>query len=338
MLRDFIKKVANFENLTPKEAEKSLNIIMTGKATPSQIACFLTALRMKGETIDEITGFAKTMRKHARKVKAKAKGLVDTCGTGGDVSHTFNISTLSALVAAGAGVSVAKHGNRSVSSKCGSADILEALGVKIDLEPKKVKRCIEHVGIGFLFAPVFHKAMKFVMPSRREIGIRTVFNILGPLTNPANAKAQVLGVYDPKLTTLMAGVLKNLGVKHALVVHGNSGLDEMCISKSTSVSELKGGKIRNYTLYPEDVGLNRGKKSSLICRDLLANKRMALKILKGKERGTPRQIVLLNAGSVIYVSGRAFSIREGILKATKSIDSGAALGKLKELVRFSNKG
>lgn len=338
MLRDFIKKVSNLDNLTPKEASRALNIIMTGRATPSQIACFLTALRMKGETVDEITGFAKTMRSHARTITPKAKKLVDTCGTGGDVSHTFNISTISALVAAGAGVSVAKHGNRSVSSKCGSADILEALGVKIDLEPKKVKRCIEKVGIGFLFAPVFHKAMKFVMPSRREIGIRTVFNILGPLTNPANAKAQVLGVYDPKLTVLMAGVLKNLGVKHALVVHGNSGLDEMCISKSTKISELKGGKIKNYNLYPEDLNIKRGKEDSLICRNPEANKKIALRILSGKEKGTPYDIVALNAGAVIYVSGKSLSIIEGIQKAKKSIDSGAALEKLQELVKFSNKG
>ncbi|NQU17293.1 MAG: anthranilate phosphoribosyltransferase [Candidatus Saganbacteria bacterium] len=331
MLKDIIKKVTNLENLSQKDAANALNIIMTGKATPSQIACLITALRMKGETIDEITGFAKTMRKHAVTLHPKSKRVVDTCGTGGDLSHTFNISTVSALVAAGAGVIVAKHGNRSVSSKCGSADLLESLGVKIDLQPKKVEKCIDKIGIGFLFAPIFHKAMKYVMPSRKEIGMRTVFNILGPLTNPANAKAQVLGVYDPKLTAPLALVLKNLGVKHALVVHGNAGLDEMSISKSTRVSELKDGKIRNYTLYPEDVGLSRGKSSCLVCTTLKKNKEMALNILKGIEQGPPRKIVLLNAGAVIYVAGKAESIREGILKAAKSIDSGDAMAKLGEL-------
>lgn len=338
MLKDIISKVSSGRDLSQKEAENALNVIMTGKATPSQIACLLTALRMKGETIDEITGFAKMMRKHADSIKPEAKNIVDTCGTGGDVSRTFNISTVSALVAAGAGVVVAKHGNRSVSSKCGSADILEALGVKVDLEPKKVEKCIDEAGIGFLFAPVFHKAMKFVMPSRREIGIRTVFNILGPLTNPANAKAQVLGVYDPKLTTLMASVLKNLGVKRALVVHGSDGLDEISISKSTRVSELKNGKVRNYNLYPEDVGLKRGKKDSLVCKNIQKNIKMAQNILSGKEKGAPRDIVVLNAGAVIYVSGRADTIREGIAKAICSIDSGAALDKLQQLIKFTKRG
>ncbi|MFC1496105.1 anthranilate phosphoribosyltransferase [Candidatus Margulisiibacteriota bacterium] len=337
MLKDIIKKVVDFKNLERDEASRALNAIMTGGATPSQIACLITALRMKGETIDEISGFAREMRRHATSIKPKQEHLVDTCGTGGDISHTFNISTVSALVAAGAGVPVAKHGNRSVSSKCGSADLLEALGVKIDIEPKKVEACINEIGIGFLYAPLFHEAMKFVMPPRKEIGIRTIFNILGPLTNPASAKRQLLGVFDPELTEVLAGVLRILGVEHALVVHGADGLDEISISAQTRVTELKGMDITTYKMTPEEYGLTRGEKSVLVCRDVGVNRDMAMDVLKGKIKTEPCQITLFNAGAVIYVSGLAKEMKEGIELAKQSIDSGAAYKKLEDLIKFTNK-
>src|SRR3989339_1318952 len=264
MIKSAIDKAVNRRDLTLSEAEKTLNIIMAGKATSAQIAALLTALRMKGETIDEITGFAKAMRKNAVKISPASRKIVDACGTGGDLSNTFNISTISAIVAAGAGVNIAKHGNRSVSSKCGSADLLEALGVKFDISPQKVEECIDAIGFGFIFAPNFHKAMRFAMPTRREIGISTVFNILGPLTNPANAQAQVLGVFHPDLTEIMAKVLNNLGVKQALVVHGIDGLDEISISEKTKISHLKDGKVENYFIKPEDFGFIRASKKDIL--------------------------------------------------------------------------
>jgi anthranilate phosphoribosyltransferase len=336
MLKPYIKKVVEKENLTREEASLAMDIIMRGDATPSQIAAFITALRMKGETADEITGLAEKMREHAINIYPKQKNLVDTCGTGGDLSGTFNISTVSALVAAGAGVPIAKHGNRSVSSHCGSADVLEALDVKIDLEPKKVEACINEVGIGFIFAPNFHQAMKFAMPSRKEIGIRTVFNILGPLTNPAKASAQVLGVFHPALTELMVKVLRNLGTKHALVIHGLDGLDEISISGKTKISELKNGKIKTFELSPKDSGLAKGKKEDLLGGSAGENAAIALGILKGQEKGAKMNCVLLNAGAAIYVSGKAGSIKEGIKLATEAIDSGAAYAKLEALVKFTN--
>lgn len=314
-----------------------MDTIMRGDATPSQIAALLTALRIKGETIDEITGFAEKMREHATNIYPSAKNLVDTCGTGGDVSGTFNISTVSALVAAGAGVIVAKHGNRSVSSRCGSADLLEALGVKVDLEPKKVEECINQVGIGFIFAPNFHKAMKFAMSTRKEIGIRTVFNILGPLTNPACAGAQVLGVYNPDLTEVMATVLKNLGTKQALVVHGMDGLDEISISDQTKISLLQNGEVKTAFIKPEDFNLVRVKKEELLGGAVAENVEIALKILKNEEKGAKRQVVLLNAAAAIFVGGKVDEIKAGMKLAQESIDSGAAYKKLEELIRFTSK-
>jgi len=334
MLKPFLKKLIERKDLTIEEATDAMGLIMDGKATPSQIAAFLTALRMKGETVTEITGFAKQMREHAEKIHPKASHLVDTCGTGGDVSHTFNISTVSALVAAGAGVTVAKHGNRSVSSKCGSADLLEAFGVKIDLPPKKVEECINKVGIGFIFAPVFHKAMKHVMPSRKEMGLRTVFNILGPLTNPAGAHAQIMGVFDEKLTEVMARVLGNLGTKEALIVHGKDGLDEISISDDTKVSHLKKGKVETYTIRPEDFGIKRGKKEDIVVRNIEESKNLADSVLRGEEKGAKRDVVLFNASAATVMGGRAKDLKEGISKAAESIDSGRARKKLEELVEF----
>jgi anthranilate phosphoribosyltransferase len=314
----------------------AMDTIMQGNATPSQIASFITALRMKGETVDEITGCAEKMREHAINIYPRQKNLVDTCGTGGDVSGTFNISTISAFVAAGAGIPIAKHGNRSVSSRCGSADVLETLGVKIDIEPKKVEESINNVGIGFIFAPTFHKAMRFAMPSRKEIGIRTVFNILGPLTNPARATAQVLGVFDPDLTEMMAEVLGNLGVKHALVVHGMDGLDEISISDKTKISHLQNGKVDNYFIKPEDLKIHKAKKEDILGGTINENTEIAINILNGEEKGPKRSIVLMNAAGAIFVGGGAKDLKEGLKLAEQSIDSGAAHKKLEALIKFSN--
>ncbi|MFA4858817.1 MAG: anthranilate phosphoribosyltransferase [Candidatus Margulisiibacteriota bacterium] len=338
MLQTALKKVVNRQNLTQEEAILAMNTIMEGNASPAQIAALLIALRMKGETIDEITGFALSMREHAVKIYPKEPNTVDTCGTGGDVSGTFNISTVSAIVAASAGVTIAKHGNRSVSSKCGSADLLEALGVKIDLPPQKVEECINEIGIGFIFAPNFHPAMKHAMPTRREIGVRTVFNILGPLTNPAGAKRQVLGVFSAELTETMAKVLNNLGCDEAMVVHGMDGLDEISLCEKTKVSHLKNGKIENYFIAPEDFGLRRAQKEDLVGGGAAENASIALEILRDKNKGPKRDIVLLNAAAAIYVGGKAKDIKEGIKIAAEAIESGVAGQKLEHLCYTSTHG
>ncbi len=334
MIKDAINKVVNNESLSREESTSAMNEIMSGEATPAQIASFITALRMKGETIDEITGCAKVMREKVTVIKTNSGDVVDTCGTGGDGSHTFNISTISALVAAGAGVCIAKHGNRAVSSDCGSADVLKALGVNIEADADKVAKCVDEVGIGFLFASLLHPAMKHAITPRREIGIRTLFNILGPLTNPAGAKYQVLGVYDAKLTEPLAHVLKNLGSKHVFVVHGADGLDEITITDKTIISELKNGEVRSYVIDPEDFGIPRADKSELIGGNIDENARIALDILQG-EKSAKRNIVLLNAGTAIVVGGKASDLEEGIRLAEESIDSGKALQKLEMLIKAS---
>ncbi len=260
MIVEAISRIVDGENLTLSEAEQVMDEILSGQTTPAQIASFITALRMKGETVDEISGFARTMREKAVPIKSTNSVTIDTCGTGGDGKGTFNISTAAALVASGAGLTVAKHGNRSVSSHCGSADVLESLGLNIDLEPEKIEECLNTIGIAFLFAPKLHGAMKYAIGPRKEIGIRTVFNILGPLTNPARANVQVLGVFNPDLTELMAGVLKELGSERALVVHGADGLDELSTTGPNKITELQGGEVRTYNLSPDDVGLNKSMK------------------------------------------------------------------------------
>jgi len=333
-MKHAISKVVEGHNLTREEAALAMDDIMQGNATPSQIAALLVALHTKGESIDEITGFAEKMREHATNIFPQSKNLVDTCGTGGDHANTFNISTVSAIVAAAAGVPIAKHGNRSVSSRCGSADVLEALGVVVDLDSEKVKECIDKVGFGFIFAPNFHKAMRFAMPTRKEIGISTVFNILGPLTNPANAKAQLLGVFHEDLTEIMAKVLMNLGTKQAMIVHGNDGLDEISLVEKTRVTELNNGKIETYYIKPEDFGFLRVKKEELIGGSAEENAEIALNILDGSEKEAKRNIVLLNAGAAIYVGEKAKSIKEGILLAQEAIDSGKAKNKLTEIINF----
>jgi anthranilate phosphoribosyltransferase len=304
---------------------------MEGRATPSQIGAFLTALRMKGETPEEIAAFARVMHRHAVTVTpVTQKTLVDTCGTGGDGTHTFNISTASALVAAGAGIPVVKHGNRSVSSTCGSADVLSALGVNLAVDPTRQAKIVEQVGIAFLFAPNHHPAMRHVMAARQELGCRTIFNILGPLANPAGAQAQVLGVYNPDLTRPMAEVLRILGISRAMVVHG-SGLDEITTTGDTRVCELDNGTINTYALNPKTFGIAQASLSDLRGGDPQENARIIREILGG-ERGAGRDIVLLNAGAAIYIGGQARDLHEGIGRAASSVDSGDARARLDALV------
>ncbi|MBI4651614.1 anthranilate phosphoribosyltransferase [Candidatus Desantisbacteria bacterium] len=335
MIKESIKKVVERLDLTREEAHSTMLSIMNGEATPAQIASFITALRMKGETIDEITGCAFAMREKSVHIKVIRKTLVDTCGTGGDGGKTFNISTASALVVAGCELTVAKHGNKAVSSECGSADVLEALGVNIKIEPQKVEQCINTIGIGFMFAPSFHSAMKHAVLPRKEIGIRTVFNILGPLTNPAGASAQVVGVYDGDLTEKLCGVLNNLGVNHAFVVHGEDGLDEISICANTKISELKDSMINTYSFNPEDFGIKKVLLSQINGGTPQQNKEIIKSILDGK-KGPHRNIVVLNAAFALVAGDAAKDIKNGIKLAEESIDSGNAKRKLDEIVKFSN--
>ncbi len=310
--------------------------IMGGEVTPAQIAGILIGLRVKKETVGEISAAAQVMREFAGKVPVTNRShLVDTCGTGGDATHTFNISTASALVAAAAGARVAKHGGRSVSSTCGSADVLEALGVNINLAPEQVGQCIDQIGIGFMFAPNFHGAMKHAAPVRRELGVRTIFNVLGPLTNPAGADNQVLGVFHQDLVGIQARVLQRLGSRHVLVVHGADGMDEISISEGTYVGELKGGEVREYTVHPGLFGLTSAPIGML----RVANKDEACEKLMGvldDQAGAPRDIVQLNAGAAIYVAGLASTLERGVQKADQVIASGAAKAKLDQLIALSN--
>jgi len=337
MIKEAIKKLVVAEDLTREEAAAVMTAIMDGAATPAQIGCFLTALRLKGETVDEITGFAEVMREKATRINCSREDVMDTCGTGGDGLCTFNISTCAAFVAAGAGVVIAKHGNRCVSSSCGSADVLKELGVNIEAEPAIVERCLETVGVGFLFAPKLHLAMKHAIGPRREIGIRTVFNILGPLTNPAGARRQLLGVYDEALTEPIARVLNNLGSRRVFVVHGDDGLDEISTTGPTRVTELDESEIRNYSIQPEDFGLSACSMEDLKGGDAPTNA-MMLKEVLGGQKGPRKDIVLLNSAAVIVAAGKAKSLEEGLEIAAESIDSGRAVGKLNQLIEVSNSG
>jgi anthranilate phosphoribosyltransferase len=331
IFREAILRLMNLQDLAEDDAASVMDTIMAGKATPAQIGAFLTALHMKGERPEEIAAFARVMRQHAVSVSPVTQGmLVDTCGTGGDGMHTFNISTTAAFVAAGAGIPVVKHGNRSVSSTCGSADVLSALGVNIAADPQTQAKIVETVGIAFLFAPMHHPAMRHVMAARQEIGCRTVFNILGPLSNPAGAQAQVLGVYHRDLTRTMAEVLRLLGLSRAMVVHG-SGLDEITTTGVTSVSELLDGAIRTYSLDCKTFGIAPAEIPDLAGGDAATNARIIREILGG-ESGPCRDIVLMNAGAAIYVGGRARDLHKGITLAGTSIDSGNALARLDALV------
>jgi anthranilate phosphoribosyltransferase len=334
-IREAIEKLVNRINLSEAETVEVMDQIMTGDATPLQVAAFLTALRMKGETVEEITGAARVMREKAHRVKVGAATVLDTCGTGGDQKGTFNISTTSAFVVAGAGVKVAKHGNRSVSSQSGSADVLAALGVKVDAPKERVEACIEQIGIGFLFAPLLHEAMKYAVQPRRDIGIRTIFNLLGPLTNPAMANHQLIGLYSGDLVVIIAHVLKNLGSARAMVVHGLEGLDEISLCGPTKVAELREGEVREYRIDPEELGLQRCALADLQGGSADRSATIVRSVLQG-EKGPARDVVLLNSGAALYVSGMAPSIAEGMRVAAESIDSGKARGKLDDLVRMTS--
>jgi anthranilate phosphoribosyltransferase len=343
---DAIRRLVEGQHLDRAEAESVMDGIMSGKATDAQIAAFLTALRMKCETVDELVGFARVLRAKAAPVRPRSiveaafsgterEMLVDTCGTGGDAAGTFNISTATAFVVAGAGIQVAKHGNRSVTSVCGSADVVEALGIRIDLTAEAVARCIDEVGIGFLYAPLHHSAMRYVMLARREMKIRTVFNLLGPLCNPAGANAQVLGVYSEKLTDTMAQVLCELGARRALVVHGLDGLDEITISGETKISEVRDGEVRTYYVTPEDFGLRRAPIDRIQGGDAQRNAEIIREVL-GNSGEVKKDVVLLNAAAGLVAGGKARHLREGIHMARVSIQSGAALSRLERLVAFTH--
>lgn len=337
VIQDAIKTVIGNISLSRVDARDVFGDIMNGKATDAQIAAFIVALRMKGETVDEITAAAEIMREKAEKIMpADSRFVVDTCGTGGDGSDTFNISTAAALVAAGAGARVAKHGNRSVSSRCGSADVLEALGVKVALDALSAEGCLNQAGICFMFAPAMHKAMKFAAGPRKEIGVRTIFNILGPLTNPAGAPAQVLGVFSAALVAPLAQALNNLGSRHAYVVHGSDGLDEITLCAETLVAEVVSGMVKTYSIKPEDYGFKRCTKEALAGGTPNDNAAIIRTILSGV-KGAPRDIVILNAAFALTAAGVCDSVPDGLIKAANSIDSGAAAAVLSNLVEISNR-
>jgi len=330
----YLHRVANRENLTAGEAAEAMALILAGQATTAQIAAFLVALRMKRETPAELLGFARAMRARMTRVDAGPEPVIDTCGTGGDNAGTFNVSTVAALVAAGAGVRVAKHGNRSISSRCGSADVLEGLGVRIDLTPEAVGRAIREVGIGFLFAPALHPAMRYAQPARVELKMRTVFNLLGPLANPAGATAQLVGAPSVEAAELMAEALASLGLERGFVVHGSDGLDEITTTGPTMALEITRGVIARRTLTPADFGVGVARAEDLKGGDRDENCRIAHAILSG-ERGPKRDIVLVNAAAALVLAGRANDFPEGVALAAESIDSGAARAKLDQLIRFT---
>ena len=333
MIREAIEALVDGQSLSMDQAAQAMNEIMNGEATPSQFGAFVTALRLKGETPDEIAGMAQVMREKSLHVRVDGP-LVDTCGTGGDRSSSFNISTTAAFVAAGAGVKVAKHGNRAMSGACGSADVLDALGVKIDLSPEGVQRCLEEVGFGFMFAQRYHPSMRFAAGPRREIGIRTVFNVLGPLTNPAGARTHLLGVADPSVGEKMAHVLGRLGSIGALVVHGTDGLDEITLGAVTRVWELKDGSVTAYTISPEDLGFDRVSSDVLRADSVEQGAEMLRGVLQGK-LGPARDVVLMNGAAALMAAGRASSMAEGVVLAAESIDTGKAEAKLSGLAELS---
>ncbi|GIQ61761.1 anthranilate phosphoribosyltransferase [Paenibacillus cisolokensis] len=319
-------------DLTREEAREVMEIIMSGKATSAQIAGIVTALRMKGETVDEIAGFAEVMRSKSNRVATEREGLLDTCGTGGSGIHKFNISTASAIIAAAAGVRVAKHGNRAMSGKAGSADVLEALGVNIALSAEQAARCLDEIGICFMFAQLYHPALKHAAGPRKELGVRTIFNMLGPLTNPAGADRQLLGLYDRSRTETVAGVLRELGLKRAMVVSSHDGLDEISISAPTQISELRDGQLRTYDLTPEQLGLRTYPLGEVLGGDAAVNAAIIRSVFAGEQKGAYRDIVLANAGACIYVGDAADTLREGVERAKEVIDSGLASAKLQQLI------
>ena len=340
MIRQAIEKVVDGETLTRVEAAAAMDAIMSGEATPSQIGALITALRMRGETDEEIAGFAESMRRHGLRVPLpEGYRVVDTCGTGGDGANTFNISTAAAFVVAGAGVPVAKHGNRAMSSRCGSADVLEGLGARVDLGPEAVAQCIDEVGIGFMFAPVFHPAMRFAGPTRKEIGIRTVFNVLGPLTNPAGAQYQVVGVANADLADKVARVLGLLGTTHALVVHSHDGLDELSVAATNTVSDVRVNgtvTVETYEVLMDEVGVQPGSLEDLRGGTATENAALIRAILDG-EAGAPREVTILNAAAALYAADAAESMRNAVDLARQSLDSGAARARLDAFVALTNR-
>lgn len=336
MISRALERLKQKQDLEASLMQQVMEEVMSGKVETQNLALFLSLLNEKGESIDEVTAAAKVLRAHVTKVVSKARVVLDTCGTGGDKKGTFNISTAVAFVAAGCGVTVAKHGNRSVSSPSGSADILEAVGINIHLSKESLERCLEKTGIAFLFAQDLHPAMKFAMPARKQVGVKTVFNIIGPLANPAQATHQLVGVYSSRLVETVAQVIKNLGTHHALVVHGEDGLDEITLMAETRVAEVQQGAIRQYTVTPEDFNFTRCRLEDLQGGDALTNAEIMLDILQGAH-GPRRDIVVLNAAAALYAADYAQSIKEGILRAQKAIDSKAALGKLEQLRAFSKR-
>ncbi|MBN1381766.1 MAG: anthranilate phosphoribosyltransferase [Deltaproteobacteria bacterium] len=335
MIKEAISQVVGGADLRESVMMDVMDEIMEGKATDAQIAAFITALRIKGETAEEVTGAARIMRKKATRIDARSSTIVDTCGTGGDGANTFNISTTAAFVVAAAGITVAKHGNRAVSSGCGSADLLEALGVNIDAGPIIVEECVQQIGIGFLFAPKLHRAMKYAIGPRREIAIRTIFNMLGPLTNPAGATAQLIGVYDPTLTEMFAQTLKNMGTKRAFIVHGTDGLDEATVTSETRVSELKNGLISTYNINAQEIFGETYRMEALKGGDASYNAEITKDVLSGKD-GACRKIVLLNAALAMMAADKAPTLPHAIALAKQCIDEGAAIRKLQQLIELSN--
>ncbi|MDO5388643.1 MAG: anthranilate phosphoribosyltransferase [Clostridia bacterium] len=334
-MKEAINKVVSGQNLTLEQSKDVMRIMLGGEATQAQLGSFLTALRMKGETIDEIVGCATVMQELAEHVKPKTTGTyIDLVGTGGDGANTFNISTTSAFVASGAGVPIAKHGNRAISSRSGAADVLEALGINIMLEADKVEKCIEEVGMGFMFAQIFNKAMKNVGQARKDMGIRTIFNILGPVSNPSNAKGALIGVYSEKLTEPLAMAMSAMGVERGIIACGNGCMDEITNTAPSRISEIKDGKVISYEISPEDFGISRAAAEDIKGGTCEENAQITMSVLNG-EKGPKRDIVLMNAGAAIYVGGKASSIEEGIQKAAESIDSKAALNVLNKLVEFT---
>lgn len=335
-MKEAIQKVVDGQNLTMEEAKRVMNILLSGEATQAQIGAILTALRMKGETLDELTGFAAVLKEKAEHIAPNVPNYVDLVGTGGDRTFTFNISTTAAFVTAGAGLPVAKHGNRSISSKSGAGDVLEALGVNIMADPAVVTTCVEKAGIGFMFAQSFNKSMKYVGQARSEMGIRSVFNILGPLANPSDAKCMVVGVYDPSMTEIVASAMSRLGVENGFVVSGEDHMDEFTLTGKTTVSEIKAGEVTTYEVAPEQFGLQRASLEELQGGDGAENAKITTGILKGEVKGAKRDIVLLNAGATLYAGGKAQSIEEGIKLASEAIDSGKAYKVLEKLEEMSN--
>jgi anthranilate phosphoribosyltransferase len=335
VIKDAIKKLAAREDLTGSQMQEAMFEILSGSTETADIIAFLTSLNSKGETVEELTAAVEVMLKYVDPIIVDRPNILDTCGTGGDKKGTFNISTITAFVASGAGATVAKHGNRSVSSRCGSADILEALGVNINMDREKIKRCLEEIGIAFLFAPNLHPAMKLVAPARKQIASKTMFNILGPLINPARATNQLIGVYSPHWTNILSRVLSNLGTRHVLVVHGRDGLDEVTTTDKTIVSEGLDGKFKDFEIGPEELGFKKAKLADLAGGSVSENLKIVLDVLNGN-KGVHRDIVLFNSGCAIYAADKAASIREGIELAKESLDSGKALDKLEQLKKLSN--